>query len=265
MEGAATSRSQAMQNRYVGDIGDYLKLGILRALSPGYQLGVAWWLFPDEAHNRDGRHIGYLRSPERWRHFDPELFDILHDLVLSTERREVRALEQANLLGGASFASNPVPRGGPVGQRETARHDWFANVQRKLEGADLLFLDPDNGFEAAGFRPGTIKSGKSITLNEVCDLARPGRCLVVSATHRSHQSSACLVEPVYLVVYHHQSRRKGGHHAEMEHWRDHLKSKGFTTVDALRARHTRLVFITCLMHPPKCGIALRHYSSTGPG
>ena len=38
-----------MQNRYVGDIGDYLKLGILRALSPGYHLGVAWWLFPDEA------------------------------------------------------------------------------------------------------------------------------------------------------------------------------------------------------------------------
>ena len=38
-----------MQNRYVGDIGDYLKLGILRALSPGYHLGVAWWLFPDES------------------------------------------------------------------------------------------------------------------------------------------------------------------------------------------------------------------------
>ena len=43
-----------MQNRYVGDIGDYLKLGILRALSPGYRLGVAWWLFPDEAHNGMG-------------------------------------------------------------------------------------------------------------------------------------------------------------------------------------------------------------------
>ena len=61
-----------MQNRYVGDIGDYLKLGILRALSPGYHLGVAWWLFPDEAHNRDGRHIGYLDRPDSWRHFDPD-------------------------------------------------------------------------------------------------------------------------------------------------------------------------------------------------
>jgi hypothetical protein len=66
-----------MQNRYVGDIGDYLKLGILRARSPGYHLGIAWWLFPNEDHNRDERHIGYLGHPESWRHFDPRLFDAL--------------------------------------------------------------------------------------------------------------------------------------------------------------------------------------------
>ena len=49
-----------VQNRYAGDIGDYLKLAILRALSRGYRLGIAWWLYPDESHNGDGRHIGYL-------------------------------------------------------------------------------------------------------------------------------------------------------------------------------------------------------------
>jgi hypothetical protein len=43
-----------MQNRYVSDIGDYLKLGILRALSPRYRLGVAWWPYPDEDHNGNG-------------------------------------------------------------------------------------------------------------------------------------------------------------------------------------------------------------------
>ena len=75
-----------MQNRYVGDIGDYLKLGILRALSPGYRLGIAWWLYPDESHNRDGRHIGYLEQPERWRHYDPELFDALSHVVAHATR-----------------------------------------------------------------------------------------------------------------------------------------------------------------------------------
>ena len=45
------------------------ELGILRTLSPGCWLGVAWWLFSDEAHDGDGRHVGYLTRPDQWRHF----------------------------------------------------------------------------------------------------------------------------------------------------------------------------------------------------
>jgi hypothetical protein len=62
-----------MHNRYVGDIGDYVKLGILCTLSPKYRLGVAWWLFLDEVHNDDGRHIGYLPRSEEWRRYNPHL------------------------------------------------------------------------------------------------------------------------------------------------------------------------------------------------
>jgi hypothetical protein len=203
-----------MQNRYVGDIGDYLKLGILRALSPGYHLGVAWWLFPDEAHNRDGRYIGYLDRPDQWRHFDPDLFDTLRGIV-SSGRRSVRELEAANILPGATFASEFVPAGGPPTQRGQARREWLEAVQRKFEGTDLLFLDPDNGLEPAGFHPTTAKSRKSIMISEVHQLARTGRC---------------------LIVYHHHTRRAGGHHAEMQHWADRLRASGFATVDALRAR-----------------------------
>ena len=94
-----------MQNRYVGDIGDYLKLGILRALSPGYRIGLAWWLYPDESHNRDGRHIGYLHRPDQWRHYDPELFDVLAQIV-STDQRDIRALE----AGWSSSRSDPFWR-----------------------------------------------------------------------------------------------------------------------------------------------------------
>jgi hypothetical protein len=93
-----------MQNRYVGDIGDYLKLGILRALSPGYHLGVALWLFPDEVHNGDGRQIGYLGRADLWRHFDSAVFDALRRIVSSC-RRNVDELAAANFLPGATFAS----------------------------------------------------------------------------------------------------------------------------------------------------------------
>ena len=217
-----------MQNRYVGDIGDYLKLGILRALSPGYHLGVAWWLFPDESHNGDGRHISYLGRPDQWRHFDPDLFDTLREIV-SSGRRNVHELEAASVLPGATFASEFIPGGGPIAQRQQARRDWLEGIRRKLESTDLLFLDPDNGLEPAGFRPTAAKSGKSIMISEVHEFARPGRC---------------------LIVYHHQSRRRGGHHAEMKHWADRLRASGFATVDALRARpfSPRLYFL--LNAPP---------------
>jgi hypothetical protein len=162
-----------MQDRYTADVGDYLKLGILRALSPGYRLGVAWWLYPDEKHNKDGRHIGYLSRPERWRHLDPTLFDALGQIV-SSGQRDVRALEAANLLSGAIFASEIIPTSGPIAQRWQARHAWFQTVQRTLEAADLVFVDPDNGLEPAGFSHSAARAGKSITLSELRALTRPG-------------------------------------------------------------------------------------------
>jgi hypothetical protein len=202
-----------MQNRYVGDIGDYLKLGILRALSPGRRLGVAWWLYPDQ-ENRDGRHIGYLHHPERWRDFDPTLFDALAEIV-TANRRDVHALEATNILSGATFASEMIPSDGPVTQRRQSRQEWFARMKEKLTNCDLVFVDPDNGLEPDSFSHGSAKAGKSVLLTELRELERPGRC---------------------LIAYHHQTRRAGGHNAEIEYWANHLQASGFASVDALRAK-----------------------------
>ena len=55
-----------MQDRYTGDLGDFSKLGILRALEmAGLSIGVNWYLTPDENHNGDGRHVKYLNQEER--------------------------------------------------------------------------------------------------------------------------------------------------------------------------------------------------------
>jgi hypothetical protein len=204
----------AMQDRYVGDIGDYVKLSILRALSPGCRLGIAWWLYPDESHNKDGRHIGYLGRPDQWRHLDPGLFDALAQMVAS-DRRDVRALETADVLPGAIFASEVMPVGGPIADRPRERRQWLTRVQSTLEEANMVFLDPDNGLEPAGYSHGSSTAGKSILISELREMVRPGRC---------------------LIVYHHHTRRKGGHHSEIEHWADRLRGSGFATVDALRAK-----------------------------
>jgi hypothetical protein len=138
-------------------------------LSRRYRLGVAWWLFPDEAHNGDGRHIGYLNRPEQWRHFDPDLFDILLSVVTSGQRN-VRALEAADILPVAIFAGEVIPSGGLLAQRQQARHEWLVRMKDSLTGTDLVFVDPDNGIEPGGYSPGSAKAGKSVLLTELHEL-----------------------------------------------------------------------------------------------
>ena len=57
-----------MKDQYFGDINDYRKYGILRALqSKGLgTLLVAWMLTPDDS-SRDGEFRSYLEDPATWR------------------------------------------------------------------------------------------------------------------------------------------------------------------------------------------------------
>jgi hypothetical protein len=203
-----------MQDRYVGDIGDFVKLAILRALTPGRQPGVIWWRYPDEDHNRDGRHVTYLDRPEKWRARDPELFDGMHEIVSRGERR-IQALEVRQFLSSATYCAHPLPTDGPPSSRRANRLAWFERVSSDVADCDFVFADPDNGLEPTNFEPGAKGSGKSIALDEIAALAKPSRS---------------------LLIYHHQTRRAGGHLAEIEYWAERLSSMGLGRVDAIRAR-----------------------------
>ena len=184
-----------MQDRYTGDIGDYIKYALLRALSPGLKLGVAWYLYPDEDHNSDGKHVQYLEDPQRWRHLDPELFDALKRIVASD--RSVSAVEASGLIG-AVFSSHPLDHGEHHHSvRANSREEWFSRVQSDLTGCDLVFADPDNGLIDDGpHRRNTRKFGKQMPISEAKALA----------TGRT------------AVIYHHNSRFPGGHKVEIDHW-----------------------------------------------
>ncbi len=209
-----------MQNRYTGDIGDFVKYGLLRAIAPGLRLGVAWYLFPDESHKEDGRHIAYLEAPESWRHRDPLLFDVLARIV-SEGRREVGAIEYSGLLGDAWFASEILAfDGSSIAERRTWRKKWFIDVLSQLADCDVIFADPDNGLsEDDRFSFGKVKDWKRLPLNEAKALAE-GRT---------------------AVLYHHNTRRKGGHALEIDYWIGHLGAG--TLALRWRAYSSRTFFI----------------------
>lgn len=54
-----------MRDRYVGDIADFAKCGLLRANGKWKRLGIAWNLCvdPEVAQTGDGRHTAYLQRP----------------------------------------------------------------------------------------------------------------------------------------------------------------------------------------------------------
>lgn len=186
-----------MQDRYTGDIGDFVKYALLRAIRGRKRLGVAWYLHPAGGPLGDGKHVTYLQDEERWRHLDPELFDVLKRLV-DADDRSVRLVQAEGVLADAAFAPELLDvRRFPVRDRAQWRRDWFERVRNRLSDCDLVFADPDNGlFPDDRFRPTRSGSAKRIPLAEVKALA----------------------EDRAAVIYHHNTRRAGGHGEEIRFW-----------------------------------------------
>lgn len=134
-----------MQNQYTGDFGDFVKYGLLRSLSEGRQLGMAWYLRPNGSSN-DGSRTEYLCEQGRWRHLDPPLFDALREIVFGGAKRSVARIQNRGLLPGARFSLRPLSANArPRLERELWRQDWFMGVINDLDlrNCDMVFADPD--------------------------------------------------------------------------------------------------------------------------
>src|SRR6267142_698995 len=176
-----------MQDRYAGDVGDFGKFALLRALSPERRLGVCWYRTDGSAEtSNDGKHLDYLGQPSRFRHLDPVVFDTLRSLAddvrAARRARSIGVLESLQLLPQESLF-----HGATCPSSRAERHVWASDMVRRMEPASLVFLDPDNGLEGAALGP------KSTALAELIAVHRPGRA---------------------LLLYHHQTRAAGG--AELE-------------------------------------------------
>jgi hypothetical protein len=196
-----------MQDAYAGDIGDFGKFAILRALGAGRRLGVCWYLATGGAAG-DGKHLQYLDQPKRFRHLDEPLFDELVEFRRSfqskTHPRSVAELERRPFLPpGTLFHRAPVP------STAVGRPGWRLDMVQAVAAAEFIFLDPDNGLE------GQQLSSKSAAMDELVALAQGGRP---------------------LLFYNHQTRMAGGAQVEVAHLATRFRGAGFSRVDAVRLR-----------------------------
>ena len=165
-----------MQNRYTGDIGDYSKLGLLRALrSAGLSVGLNWYLTPDETHNDDGRHTNYLHQDE-WRACDPGLWLALKAIVTSGER-EVRNMETDDILKATFFSDCLDFRGLTKPDRITRRTEWFTRSLEAMADKDVVCVDPDNGLVVPSAK-GRPKENKYVLPEELASYYAQGSTVV---------------------------------------------------------------------------------------
>jgi hypothetical protein len=182
-----------MQNRYFGDVGDFGKYGLLRVLGgfdgeQSLKLGVVWYLFPDEGHNADGKHVGYLQKNDAtFRNCDQQLYDKLRELLyddlgLIEANRHTGFAETSNLLpNGTIFYSEPLSYldGMSSAARSSLRNEWFAKALAITADADFVFLDPDNGIECASVKRTSSKGPKYAFWTDIDAFVERGQSMVI--------------------------------------------------------------------------------------
>lgn len=235
-----------MQNRYAGDVGDFMKLGLLRQLAAqpsdggtGLTVGLNWYLAPDEGHNADGKHVTYLQPRNRQHHSlracDPDLMRYLTQVV--EHGRSVRALEEC----GAVPKNSPThpemldPAAGTAGRRQ-----WHRRALDALAGADVAFVDPDNGIRSAA--QGS-KVHKFALIDELAGYA---------ARDQS------------LVAYHHADRSADIHTQAQRRLQELATGVAQEPIGAIIARRgtCRFFLITAAdQHHDRLAAGLRHYAS----
>ena len=190
-----------MQDRYVGDVGDFGKYGLLRYLTGQREapstsdmptrLGVVWYLYPNEA-NGDGKFTGYLckahKDSANFRVCDPSLYDKLQRLV-ETDNRNILAVQQSGILPVKTLyygKSLSFPQGMSRIDKQVKRTGWFDGALEATYNADVVFVDPDNSvvFDPVNGIPPSVdpldnKGPKYVFIADLSRFYQRGQSLVI--------------------------------------------------------------------------------------
>ena len=181
-----------MQDRYVGDVGDFGKYGLLRSLcradehGGALRLGILWYRFDgsDSAPN-DGRHTDYLVRPSRseqcLRECDADLLKRMLHLVNNCRHRLITAVETHGVLpsdtlffgDGLSFDQTALE------DRCAKRRRWLDVGLRRVAEADVIFFDPDNGLEVPSHSPRSLRGPKYVYYDDLRSCWERGQSLVI--------------------------------------------------------------------------------------
>jgi len=179
-----------MKDQYAGDIGDYGKYALLRALAAepyNYAIGVNWYLTPGDGRS-DGNITDYLEK--EYDSLDNDLFRKLKNLFYRGgkpcfENRGVSMIENGGILDNAVFYNEVLDYTGlKPADRSEYRRNWVKRSLEKLGDSDIIFLDPDNGLEVKSVKPTGSKGNKYVTYEEALLYYNQAKAALIIYNHR---------------------------------------------------------------------------------
>jgi len=145
-----------MQEKYIGDTPDFGKYALLRALcnkQTGLRLGINWYLTigseVDRPNNRDGNKRHHATNQEIYEPIDKGLWNQLNRFQ-HEDHRSLERIENSGILPKTTlYHSEPLSLVNFRGKinKTVERTRWVESGFRALEPVDIVFVDPDNGFE----------------------------------------------------------------------------------------------------------------------
>lgn len=187
-----------MQNKYVGDIGDFGKYSLLNTLcprlggneGPQYSLGIVWYLVPNDCRLGQGSLTRYPSLEV----LDPDLFNQLQEIVAEKngKKRNVHEIRKTGILPAArafyeerlTFDEMPSIGAAARERRILYRREWIGGAVAETDGCDIIFVDPDNGLEVASTRSHHKRGPKYVFFEELkCLTARPASPSLVIYQH----------------------------------------------------------------------------------
>ncbi|HLE08762.1 MAG TPA: hypothetical protein VI914_03955 [Thermodesulfobacteriota bacterium] len=161
-----------MKNQYFADVNDYRKYGLLRLLSNKGSLPIAicWMLTRDDGRN-DGNNERYVKDEDIWRHYDPDLFDILKDVIIEKRKetpKDVKVAKKRKIVPGALYYDPPIT-GWRIYLTDNSekREKYFDEFFKLAKPCKLIFFDPDNGLEVQSVKYGRRGSSKYLYWREL--------------------------------------------------------------------------------------------------
>jgi hypothetical protein len=149
-----------MKNQYFADINDYLKYGILRAIANSKIKICLCWMLTEDDNRHDGGKIQYIQDSDKWRRYDPGLFDVMK-WSIEKNIRSTDVAEKKCLIPNATYHQTLLA------DDRDEREQYFKDLTDISTASDLIFFDADNGMEVKSVKKGNKNSSKYLYWDEV--------------------------------------------------------------------------------------------------